>query len=129
MTRERNREVIEMKRTGPTKEKTKKLISLLKKEGKKKKLWKEVADRISSPRRKRLSVNLWKLEKLSGKFQNKTFLVTGKVLGKGEITKELNVAALEFSEKAKTKIKEKNGKALSLEEAVKIDAKELMLVK
>ena len=118
-----------MKRTGPTKEKTKKLISFLKKEGKNKKIWKEVADRISSPRRKRLSINLWKLEKLSNKFKDKTFLVTGKVLGKGELNKTLNVAALEFSEKAAEKIKEKNGKVLSLEQAVKIDAKELMLVK
>ena len=118
-----------MKRTGPTKEKTKKLISFLKKEGKNKKIWKEVADRINAPRRKRLSINLWKIEKLSNKFQNKTFLVTGKVLGKGELTKQLNVAALEFSETAAEKIKAKNGKVLSLEEAIKIDAKELMLVK
>ncbi len=118
-----------MKRTGPTKEKTKKIISLLKKEGKKKKIWKEIAKQVSAPRRKRASINLWQLEKLSEKFQNKTFVVAGKVLGKGEINKTVNIAALEFSEKAGKKIKEKNGKTLSLEEAVKINSKELMIVK
>ncbi len=118
-----------MKRTGPTKEKTKQILSMLRKEGKNKKIWKEVAKRISVPRRKRLSINLWKLEKLSQKFQNKTFMVTGKVLGKGELTKAINIAALEFSDKAKEKIQEKKGKTLNLEEAVKINPNELMLVK
>jgi large subunit ribosomal protein L18e len=118
-----------MKRTGPTKEKTRKIISLLKKEGKTKDLWKEVAKRINAPRRKRININLWKLEKLSMKFQNKTFLVTGKVLAKGEITKAINVAALEFSEKAKEKINNAKGKTFGLEEATKMKASELMLVK
>jgi large subunit ribosomal protein L18e len=118
-----------MKRTGPTKEKTKKLVKLLKKEGKNKKIWREIAERISSPRRKRTNINLWKLEKLSKKFKDKTLLVAGKVLGKGELTKELNVAALEFSEKAKEKIKEKKGKTFSLEEAIKINPKDLVIVK
>jgi large subunit ribosomal protein L18e len=118
-----------MKRTGPTKEKTKKTIFLLKKEGKKKKLWKEVVKRISAPRRKRININLWKLEKLAEKFQNKTLLVTGKVLGKGRISKSLNIAALEFSDKAKEKITAAKGKALSLEEATKEKASELILVK
>ncbi len=118
-----------MKRTGPTKEKTKKLISLLKKEGKNKKMWKEIAKAIATPRRNRVSINLWKLEKISEKFQNKTLVVAGKVLGKGELTKTLNIAALEFSEKAKEKVSEKKGKIIELEEALKINTKDLMIVK
>ena len=117
-----------MKRTGPTKEKTKKLLSLLRKEGKTK-IWKNITKSISAPRRKRATVNLWELEKLSNKFQNKTFLIAGKVLGKGEITKAINIAALEFSDTAKEKINEKKGKTLNLEEAIKIKANELMIVK
>lgn len=118
-----------MKRTGPTKEKTKKIISLLKKEGKNKKIWKDLADRLNSSRRKRISINLWKLEKLSNKFQNKTFIVPGKVLGKGEINKSVNVIALEFSEKAKQKINEKKGKIFSFEEAVKLKPSETIIIK
>jgi len=118
-----------MKRTGPTKEKTKKIISLLNKEGKNKKIWKKIAQAVSTPRRKRTSINLWKLEKLSEKFKGKTLIVPGKVLGKGEITKTFNVAALEFSDKAKEKIKEKKGKTFNLEEAVKINPTELIIVK
>ncbi|MFH1664378.1 MAG: 50S ribosomal protein L18e [archaeon] len=118
-----------MKRTGPTKEKTKKIISLLKKNGKNKKIWKDLANRIAAPRRKRASINLWRLETLSEQFKEKTLIVPGKVLAKGKITKAISVAALEFSGKAEEKIKEKKGKTFNLEEAVKINPKELIIVK
>lgn len=122
-----------MKATGPTKLENKKLISRLKKEGKKRKekLWIEVAKRLEKARRARVSVNLWKIDKLSKKFKGKILLVPGKVLSTGSLESRAEVAALEFSEKALKKIKEKKGNAMNLNELLekKAKAKEIVILK
>ncbi|MBU1120713.1 MAG: 50S ribosomal protein L18e [archaeon] len=122
-----------MKATGPTKLETKKFISKMKKEGKKRKekLWIDVAKRIEKSRRTRVSVNLWKIDKMSKKFKGKILLVPGKVLSTGSIESKAEVAALEFSEKALKKIKEKKGNAMSLNELLekKTKAKEIVILK
>jgi len=122
-----------MKRTGPTKEKTKKLVAMLEKAGRKGKsaIWIELAARISKPRRKRPDINLWKIEKLAKVFEGKNLVVPGKVLGFGEIGQKASVAALEFSGLAEEKIKKAGGKAMLLEEAVEkgIKPKDMVIVK
>ncbi len=122
-----------MKRTGPTREKTKKTIALLEKAGRKTKsgIWIDLADRLSMPRRKRPSVNLWKLDKLAAVFPEKKLVVPGKVLAKGALGHKATVIAFEYSKEAKEKIKKAGGKALSLEEAIaaKTAGKEMVIAK
>ncbi|MCX8147640.1 MAG: hypothetical protein N3D84_04190, partial [Candidatus Woesearchaeota archaeon] len=66
------------KRSGPTKESTKKLVIELKKKAKKEKvkLWKKIAEEIEKPARKKRAITTKKLEALVKKFKNKIF-VTG----------------------------------------------------
>jgi large subunit ribosomal protein L18e len=77
-------------------------------------IWKAVARSLNRPRRKKYEVNLYRLEKYTK--PNETIIVPGVVLGTGELTKPLKVAALKFSEKAEEKIKNSGGSCLSIEE-------------
>jgi large subunit ribosomal protein L18e len=118
-----------MKNRGPKNETVLQAIAVLEKSTRKgkKSLWKDIAKRLSKPRRRRVSTNIWKLNAL--KTDKKFILVPGKVLGTGQMEKGLNVIALEFSESAKKKISDK-GKTLTLVEAVneKIEAKDVVII-
>jgi len=122
-----------MKRTGPTKEKTRKLVALLEKAGRKSKsaIWIELATRVTKPRRQRPDINLWKIEKLAKVFEGKSLVVPGKVLGFGEVSQKASVVALEFSSQAEEKIKKAGGEAILLEEALEkgIKPKNMVIVK
>lgn len=122
-----------MKRTGPTKESTRLLIRKLEKASvtQKNRLWKTVADQVAKPRRERVSINVQKLEKLSEKFGKKTLLVAGKVLAGGNMTKAVSVAAMEYSELGKQKIKTMKGNAWTLNELLesKIKPSDIVIVK
>ena len=75
--------------------------------------WAALAKKLNRPRRKGYEVNLFKLEKnVDGKG---TVVVPGTVLGSGDITKPVTVAALRFSGKAEEKIRKAGGHAMSLE--------------
>jgi len=121
-----------MKKTGPTREATRKLVVQLEKYGKanRQRIWIDLSKVVGRPRRSRITVNLWKLGKLAVKFKGKTLVVAGKVtsVGKGE---GINVAAREFSGRALEKIKEAKGKALTLSELMeaKPKAADLVIVK
>ena len=93
---------------------TRKLISALKKEGQKVKLWRRVADELERPTRQLPSVNLVKLSKYIR--DGEIALVPGKVLSTGTLGKKMTVAAFQFSEAAREKISEAKGEAISLEE-------------
>ena len=118
-----------MKNRGPKNEIVLQTIAVLEKSTRKgkKSLWKDIAKRLGKPRRQRISTNVWKLNAL--KTEKKFLLVPGKVLGTGQMEKDLNVIALEFSDSAKKKISKK-GQALTIIEALneKIDAKEIAIV-
>ncbi len=122
-----------MKRTGPTKERSKRTIALLEKAGRKgnNAIWLDLASRLSKPRRQRPSVNLWKIEKLAKIFPGKSLVVPGKVLGNGQISEKASVIAFEFSTGAKEKIKKAGGKALGIDEAIgqKIAPKAMVIAK
>ena len=104
-----------VKRTGPTNPVTKKTVAELRAE-EKSKLAQYLATALEKPRRARPTVNLSKIERCAK--PGETIIVPGKVLSSGNLTKNLNIAALEFSETAKTKIS-KVGKLLTLQEALK----------
>lgn len=84
-------------------------------------IWKDIAERLAKPRRKRSAVNVSHLNKHTQK--NETVVVPGKVLGAGEVNHQITVTAFSFSEKAKKKIKAAKGKCLSLSELIKKNPK------
>lgn len=79
-------------------------------------VWKRAADFLDKPRRKRVEVNLSKIEAYAP--EGSTVLVPGKVLGAGRISRKLTVAAFSFSESAKKAMAEGGAKTLSIEDLV-----------
>jgi len=67
------------------------------------KIWKKVATELEKPTRKRRHINLYEIEKLTK--DGDTIIVPGKVLGTGELKKQIKIAAWDFSEQAQAKIK------------------------
>ncbi|MEM4295714.1 MAG: 50S ribosomal protein L18e [Candidatus Anstonellales archaeon] len=88
-------------------------INTLKKD--KRPFWRAVLKLIEKPRRKRVVVNLEKIEKFVE--EGKTVIVPGKVLGNGTLTKKIVVAAFSYSKKAKQGIENIGGKAISIKQA------------
>ena len=77
-------------------------------------IWRAVARLLNKPTRRRHEVNLFLLERNLKK--NQVAVVPGTVLGSGELTKPVSVAALKFSEEAEKKIKKAGGACLTIEE-------------
>ena len=107
------------KRTGPTNPLLVTLIRELKKASTKEDvgIWKRVANDLSKPSRQRREVNLSHLSKHTK--AKEQIVVPGKVLGAGDLDHELTVAAWQFSEAAKKKVKH----AISIEELLKKNPK------
>ncbi len=80
-------------------------------------IWKAVAELLEKPKRKRVVVNLYKINKLTK--SGDVAIVPGKVLGVGNLDHNIKIAALAFSEKAKTKITSVGGEVLKIEELIK----------
>ncbi|MGB9959580.1 MAG: 50S ribosomal protein L18e [Candidatus Bathyarchaeales archaeon] len=99
------------------------LINFLKKHSRESKaeIWESIAESLEKPRRKRIAVNISRLNRFTEK--NDVVAVPGKVLGAGEINHPITVAAFTFSEKAKEKITKAKGKCLSLSELAKKNPK------
>ncbi len=74
---------------------------------------------MSKPKRQRVSVNLAKLEKLANSGEN--VIVPGKVLGRGTVTKKINVAAVVYSSDAEKKLKEAGCTVIGIKEMLKKD--------
>jgi large subunit ribosomal protein L18e len=94
------------------------LIRLLKKQSKENNaaVWRDLADRLSKPRRNRAKVNISRINRHSE--ENETVVVPGKVLGAGMINHPVTVAAFDFSQQARSKITTAKGKCLSIAELV-----------
>ena len=75
-------------------------------------VWKAVAKGLNRPSRKKYTVNVYRLEKFAK--PKDTIVVPGSVLGHGEITKAVTVAALRFSDDARKKIEKAGGKCLTI---------------
>lgn len=84
------------------------------------KLWKRVATDLEKPSRQRRQVNLYKIDKFSK--EDEVVIVPGKVLGLGDISHKVHVAAFSFSGEAESKISAK-GTAMSIQELMKKNPK------
>jgi large subunit ribosomal protein L18e len=78
-------------------------------------VWGDVAERLEKPRRTHAEVNLGRIERYAR--EDETVVVPGKVLGSGALTKEVTVAAVDFSGTAETKI-DQVGETMTLEQAL-----------
>jgi len=105
---------VKMKKRVKNKELSK-LISELRKY--KKPIWKAVAEKLNSPRRRKVCVNVSKINRYTN--PNDIVVVPGKVLGCGELEHPVTIGAFKASEKAKEKIKNSKGKLLSISELAK----------
>ena len=103
------------KRTGPTnivlRKTADKLLRAYKQSGSK--LWRDVAEHLLKPTRKRVAVNLSKINRYAE--DGEIVVVPGKVLGSGALKKKVTVAAFSFSEKAIEKIKNSGSSAVTID--------------
>ncbi|MDP8002962.1 MAG: 50S ribosomal protein L18e [Caldisphaera sp.] len=83
----------------------------------KSKVWLYAAKILSRPARRRVTVNLNKINKLAK--EGDMVIVPGKVLGNGKITKKITIAAFSFSEEALEKIRSSDSTGITLVEAIK----------
>ena len=119
----RNEGVVEVKRTGPTNIVLRKMVRLLRKYAKENDapIWRAIAEALEKPTRKRITVNVSKINKHTN--EGDVVVVPGKVLGAGRIDHAVTVAALSFSEQAIRKIKEAGGRVLNILELVEENKK------
>lgn len=83
---------------------------------KKVKIWKRVAEDLEKPSRNKRVINIYKIDKHTK--DKDIVVVPGKVLGTGELSHTINVAAFSFSKDAEKKISEK-GKVLTIRDIMK----------
>jgi large subunit ribosomal protein L18e len=83
---------------------------------------------LNRPRRAGFEINLNRLDKFGKEGEN--IVVPGTVLGSGEVTKPLKVAAKKFSESAASKIAKAGGKCMTIQEMVEKnpDAKKVRIM-
>lgn len=85
------------------------------------KIWALLASEMLKTRRRRIAVNLSRLNRISS--PGDILLIPGKVLGTGSLNHRLDVAAESFSIAAQKKISNAGGQCLTIEELVKKDPK------
>ena len=115
-----------MVKKGPENKRLADLIGALERD--KAPFWKSVARLLGKPKRRRVAVNVGKIDKYSS--DGDMVVVPGKVLGDGEISKPVVVVAFSFSKSAEEKIKRAGGKLMSLEQGHKElkDFKDVLLL-
>ncbi len=92
----------------------KKMIEDFNRKGHEKSIWSAIACGLNRPRRKRFEMDLGRLEKFAK--AKETVVVPGVVVGRGELAKPLNVAAVKFSASARAKIEKAGGKCMDISE-------------
>jgi large subunit ribosomal protein L18e len=99
------------------------LIRLLKKKSRENNaaIWRDVAEKLSQPKSKRIAVNISKIDRHTK--ENEEVVVPGKVLGSGIMNHPAMVAALNFSDEARSKIVSAKGKCLTLQEILEVNPK------
>ncbi len=112
-----------MKRTGPTDINLRRLIRYLRKKSNEEgvRIWKDIAWRLERPRRQRAEVNISRINRYTR--EGDTVIVPGSVLGAGKLGHRVTVAAWKFSEKAREKIVEAGGEAITIEELMERNPK------
>ncbi len=91
--------------------------------------WLKIAELLSAPKRKRISINLSKINEQVK--EGEKIIVPGKVLSQGNINKKIKIIALNFSEKAKEKLKNSGCEAASIINEIKSnpDFKDIKIIK
>jgi large subunit ribosomal protein L18e len=84
-------------------------------------IWRSIAEDLSPSRKKRIVVNISKINRHTQK--DEKVVVPGKVLGTGKIDHPINIAAFAFSEQAQKKILSVKGKCMSIPELIEKDPK------
>lgn len=107
------------KRTGTTNPVLQNLIQELKNRGREQSvnLWRRVAVDLEKPTRQRRVVNLSSLSRHTK--EDEVIVVPGKVLGAGDLSHKLTIAAFQFSNGAKEKIEKVGAKIVPLLELSK----------
>ena len=77
-------------------------------------IWRDIAKRLEKPASRWSEVNLSDINRLVK--DKETVVVPGKLLGAGEITKAVNVAAFNASESAVNKLTDAGGKFMKINE-------------
>ncbi|MCY3412978.1 MAG: 50S ribosomal protein L18e [Candidatus Heimdallarchaeota archaeon] len=86
-------------------------------------IWRAISKKLGKPRRLRPEVNISKINRYTEGTEFKTVLIPGKVLGAGEITHPVTVAAISVSQSAKEKIEKAKGKVITISDLVKENPK------
>jgi large subunit ribosomal protein L18e len=81
-------------------------------------VWAAVAEKLARPRHQQSPLNVGQLERLATDTAL-AFVVPGKLLAEGRLTKKLTVAAFQYSEVARTKVHSAGGSAVTILELVK----------
>ena len=76
-------------------------------------IWKALAEELNKPKRRRVAVNLSRLDRHT--VENEVVAVPGKVLAAGDLSKPIKIAAFSFSEGAVDKIKRVKGDYMKLD--------------
>ena len=76
--------------------------------------WKEIAEKLASPRKNRKNINVSEINKTEG-----DVIVVGKVLSQGDIHKKRKIVALNFSKKAEEKLKKAGCEVITISEEIK----------
>ncbi|MGI0133253.1 MAG: 50S ribosomal protein L18e [Thermoplasmata archaeon] len=80
-------------------------------------VWADLAEKMARSRHQVTPVNVGHLERVAT--ANETVVVPGKLLGDGDLSKPVTVAAFRYSTLARAKIHDAGGKALSIDELLK----------
>nr|AQS33378.1 hypothetical protein [uncultured archaeon]AQS34158.1 hypothetical protein [uncultured archaeon] len=83
--------------------------------------WESTAKILAGPTRKQSSLNLFEIEKKVS--QGDTILIPGKILSKGELTKQIDIVALSISKEAKEKLAKSKSKFRTIKEEIQKNKK------
>ena len=84
-------------------------------------VWRDIALRLEGPASNWAEVNVGKLDRYAN--DDEIIVVPGKLLGAGEISKKITVAAFSASGQAKMKVSNAGGRSVSIDEIVEKNPK------
>jgi large subunit ribosomal protein L18e len=100
------------KATGPTNVLKRKLARNLWQT--KRRIWRDVSERLMAPARSAVEVNLYRLSKITKK--GDTVIIPGKILAVGELTESITIACYSISKSAVDKVKASGSKLMTIED-------------
>jgi large subunit ribosomal protein L18e len=80
----------------------------------KRRIWRDVSDKLNAPARQAVEINLYRLSKVTAK--GDTVVIPGKVLAVGELKQQITIACYSISKAAVDKIKASGSKIITIED-------------